>query len=228
MDRIGIIGAMELEVDILIDMLNVIEKRVVAGNAYYRGMLGAKEVIITCCGVGKINAASSTQILISEFKVDAIINTGIAGGLHSDIEVGHIVISKNVAHHDVSRTTKITCYPYREFFIADERLIEIALSVAKKDEVIKRIHHLGRIVSGERFINDDVTRNKIIDRFQPHCVEMEGSAIGHVAHINDVPFIVIRSISDKADSDALNSIEEFEDKAAKQSARFVWSMIEMI
>jgi len=101
MSRIGIIGAMDLEVRTLIKAMTVTEKKETAGNNYYIGQLFNKDIVVTCCGVGKVNAASSTQILISEYKVNNIINTGIAGGIHESVEVCDIVISQDVTHHDV-------------------------------------------------------------------------------------------------------------------------------
>lgn len=228
MHRIGIIGAMSLEVEMLIKSMTVKEKKECAGNMYYIGELFEKEIVVTCCGVGKVNAASSTQILISEFKVDCIINTGIAGGMHSAVEVCDVVISKDVTHHDVRIGQMKSCFPYQECFEANKDLVKVAVEVIEKEKIIKGNHHIGRIVSGESFIDNLELKEQINSAFSPHCVEMEGSAIGHVAYINRVPFVVIRSISDNADNEAMLSYDEFEKIAAQQSSKIVINMIKRL
>jgi adenosylhomocysteine nucleosidase len=222
---IGIIGAMQLEVDSLIEKMNVKEERIVAGNMFYRGVLEKQEVVVTCCDVGKVNAASSTQILISEFHVDAIVNTGIAGGMHQEVQVCDVVISSDVTHHDVRQAQMASCYPNQKYFKSDDRLIELAKNAIEENNLIKGQHHIGRIVSGECFVADHTLKQSIIDDHEPHCVEMEGSSIGHVAYINEVPFVIIRSISDNADSDATMSYEAFEKIAADQSSKIVLNML---
>lgn len=228
MSIIGIIGAMSLEVEMLIKSMTVKEKKECAGNMYYIGELFDKEIVVTSCGVGKVNAASSTQILISEFKVDCIINTGIAGGMHSAVEVCDLVISKDVTHHDVRPEQMKSCYPYQEYFESDSTLIRVAVEAIEKEKIINGNYHIGRIVSGESFIDNLELKEQITNAFNPHCVEMEGSAIGHVAYINKIPFVVIRSISDNADNEATLSYDEFERIAAEQSSRIVINIIEKL
>lgn len=222
---IGIIGAMQLEVDLLIEEMTIQDERVVAGNKFYTGKLKNQQVVVTCCGVGKVNAASSTQILISEFDVDTIINTGIAGGMHQDVKVCDVVISSDVTHHDVNKMQMANCYPHQTYFKSDHRLIELAKNAIEKDRLLKGQHHIGRIVSGECFVADKELKEKIIKDHEPYCVEMEGAAIGHVAYINQIPFVIIRSISDNADSEATMSYETFETVAAEQSSKIVLNML---
>lgn len=228
MKKIGIIGAMDVEIEILINRIMIERKEMIAGFKFFSGNMDDKEIIITSCGGGKVNAAACTQVLIDRFNVDCIINTGIAGGLHESVKICDVVISSNVTHHDVRKRQMESCFPYKEYFEADEKLIEYAIKSCELHHSKEWNYYVGRIVSGESFIEDsEIKKNLIID-YSPHCVEMEGSAIGHVAHINDVPFVVIRSISDNADDDATMTYREFEAIAADKSAEIVLSMIEMI
>ncbi len=227
MSLIGIIGAMSLEIDLLIDAITITEEKSIAGNTYYIGHINDKNIVLTCCGVGKVNAASSAQILISEFKVNGIINTGIAGGMHHSVNVCDIIVSSDVTHHDVRPEQMQSCYPYVKSFQSDEKLAEAAIESIKAIQLDGK-YHIGRIVSGESFISDLNIKEEIMSKFDPHCVEMEGSAIGHVAHINKVPFVIIRSISDNADEEATVSYEEFEKNTAEQSSKVVIKMMNYI
>ncbi|MEI6856300.1 5'-methylthioadenosine/adenosylhomocysteine nucleosidase [Psychrilyobacter sp.] len=228
MQRIGIIGAMNIEVELLLGNIELQRKEKIAGFVFYVGKLYGKDVVITSCGIGKVNAASCTQVLIDRFGIDGIINTGIAGGLHKDVEVCDIVISSNVTHHDVRKKQMKNWFPHQEYFEGDRELIEAAEKAFENSDVITSSYHLGRIVSGECFVDDTKLKEQIIKGYSPHCVEMEGSAIGHVSHINDVPFVVIRSISDKADGKATISYEKFEKITAQNSATIVMNMMKIL
>jgi len=228
MKKIGIIGAMDIEVKLLLDNMKSLRKEKTGGFLYYMGELCGKDVVITSCGVGKVNAASCTQTLINKFGVDGIINTGIAGGLHEDVEVCDVVISSNVTHHDVRKKQMKNWFPHQEYFEGDRKLIETAEKAFKNSEIINSSCHLGRIVSGECFVDDTQLKEQIMKEYSPHCVEMEGAAIGHVAHINDLPFVVIRSISDKADGEATMSYKKFEQITAQNAATIVMNMMKVL
>lgn len=228
MDHIGIMGAMNVEIQNIQDKMENVKEENIAGFSFYVGRIGEKNVVLTCCGVGKVNAAACTQILIDRFGVNCIINTGVAGGLYSDIKTCDIVISTDVTHHDVSKNQLKTLFPFKEHFESDKYLVEIAIKSCEMNKIEGWNYYLGRIVSGECFVNDGVLKKRIIEEYSPYCVEMEGAAIGHVAYLNNVPFVVIRSISDKADENASMSYESFEKVAASQSAKIVLSMIDMI
>ena len=219
MNRIGIIGAMQIEIDLLLEKLVVQEEQIIAGMPFYVGEFMGTEVIVTRCGVGKVNAAACTQTLIHKFDVDAIINTGVAGGLHLDVKVGDIVISTNVTHHDVSKTQMKNLFPFQEEFIASKELVELARIAC---------NHEGRIVSGECFVEDSNLKAKLIDEYAPHCTEMEGAAIGHVAYINEVPFLVMRCISDSADDEAQISYDDFAKTAANYCSEIIVEMLKNI
>lgn len=221
--RIGIIGAMQLEIEELLNKLVNKTESLSANNKYYIGTLSGADVVITSCGVGKVNAASCTQILISEYKVDCVINTGIAGSINDNVKIGDVVISDNVVHHDVRPSQLLRFYPFEEVFKADDQLVKISLEVLEDNKELR--HHVGRIVSGESFIDCSIEKSKIKNTFEPLCVEMEGSAIGHVAYANQIPFLIIRSISDNADDNATVNYEQFELHTAKQSANLLDKII---
>ncbi|WBW95665.1 5'-methylthioadenosine/adenosylhomocysteine nucleosidase [Oceanirhabdus sp. W0125-5] len=228
MSIIGIIGAMDLEIELLKNNMSLIKEENIAGFNYYNGTIEGKDIVLCGCGVGKVNAASCTQILIDRFNVDCVINTGIAGGMHSDVKVCDVIVSQDVSYHDVRKQQMMSCFPFKEYFEGDKKLIESALRACELTKNEEWNYHLGRVVSGECFVSDSVLKKKIIEEYSPHCVEMEGAAIGHVAHINNIPFVVIRSISDNADDDASISYEEFETISAEHSATIVLNMIKNI
>lgn len=225
---IAIIGAMKVEIELLKSNMNLIRQENISGFDCYIGDINGKKVVLVCCGCGKVNAASCTQMLIDKFNVDYIINTGIAGGLNPDVKVCDIVISRDVTYHDVSKKQMKNLFPFKEYFLGDQKLIDLALKACKSVKDHRLNYHLGRIVTGEYFVSDNNLKQKIIDSYSPYCVEMEGAAIGHVAFINNIPFVVIRAISDNADNEATISYEQFERIAAENSAIIVLNMIKMI
>ncbi|MGG5737082.1 MULTISPECIES: 5'-methylthioadenosine/adenosylhomocysteine nucleosidase [Bacillus cereus group] len=227
MNRIGIIGAMQIEIDLLLEKLHIKEEHTIAGMPFYKGNYMDTEIIITRCGVGKVNAAACTQILINKFDVDTIINTGVAGGLHPDVKVGDLVISTNVTHHDVSKNQMKNLFPFQESFIASKELRELAREACNSSSLNVPVHE-GRIVSGECFVEDSKLKEQLVTEYAPHCTEMEGAAIGHVAHINDIPFLVIRSISDSADDEAQVSYEDFAKTAANYCSEIIVEMLKHI
>ncbi|MGZ4112259.1 MAG: 5'-methylthioadenosine/adenosylhomocysteine nucleosidase [Tumebacillaceae bacterium] len=227
MKRIGIIGAMQIEIDLILDRLVVNEEHLVAGFPFYLGTLHGKEIVLTRCGVGKVNSASCTQILIDRFHVDCIINTGIAGSLHNEIGIGDVVISSDVTHHDVRKAQMKNLFPFQESFLADHDLIELAKKTCESS-ALKPTYHCGRIISGECFVEDRQRKEALISEYAPACVEMEGSSVGHVAYINNIPFLILRCISDHADEEATISYDNFEKMAGNQSSTILLEMIKNI
>ncbi|MBE7123858.1 5'-methylthioadenosine/adenosylhomocysteine nucleosidase [Bacillus cereus] len=227
MNRIGIVGAMQIEIDLLLEKLHIKEEHTVANMPFYKGEFMGTEIIITRCGVGKVNAAACTQILISKFDVDTIINTGVAGGLHPDVKVGDLVISTNVTHHDVNKNQMKNLFPFQEEFIACEKLRELARKACNSSSLNINVHE-GRIVSGEYFVEDSKLKEQLVTKYTPHCTEMEGAAIGHVAYINDVPFLVMRCISDSADDEAQVSYDDFAKTAANYCSEIIVEMLKHI
>lgn len=232
MKRIGIIGAMDLEVEHLkgeMQISRIVDK---AGMEFYTGILKGVDVVIVRSGIGKVNAGLCAQILADVFQVTHIINTGVAGSLNAKLDIGDILISKDALYHDMD--VRIFGYQLGEVpqmgcreFKADKAMIEAAVSSCK--EVNPDIHvEVGRILSGDQFISDKAKKETLIADFQGDCTEMEGAAIAHSAYLNKIPFVIIRAISDKADDSAEMDYPTFEREAAKHSAKLVEHMITLL
>ncbi|MDN5317413.1 MAG: adenosylhomocysteine nucleosidase [Thermoanaerobacterium sp.] len=232
MNKIGLIGAMEEEIDILKQFISNIEIINRADMVFYKGILNnGLDTVLVRSGIGKVNAAIAAQILISEFNVDCIINTGVAGGIKSGINVGDIVISSDAIEHDFDTTAfgdELGVIPRMKtsIFKADKCLIDIALKAANDN--IEGKAYVGRIVSGDRFISSKEEARRLGQQFCAYAVEMEGAAIAHTAYLNDIPFVIIRSISDNADGNATSDFNLFVKKASIVSSNIVKEMINMI
>lgn len=232
MNKIAIIGAMELEVEELKRKLAVSQVVKKAGMEFFEGALNGANVVIVRSGVGKVNAALCVQILVDLFQVTHIINTGVAGSLNASLDIGDILISKDALHHDVDATIfgyqpgEVPQLGLREF-PADERLGQLAKEACEK--VNPDIHAvLGRVLSGDQFIADNATKKRLIQLYHGDCAEMEGASIAHGAYLNEVPFVIIRAISDKADDSSQVEYPVFEKAAAIHSARLVEELVQLI
>ena len=229
MTKLGIIGAMDVEVQTLkenIENLTVTEK---AGTEYYEGTLLGMPVVVVKCGIGKVNAAIGTQILCDCFDVTAIVNTGIAGSLCAQQNIGDMVVSSDVWHHDFDCVAfgypmcRIPGMP--QSFAADEKLIALAQQAAEQTGSTVRI---GRIASGDQFVADPQLKEQITQRTQALCTEMEGAAIAQTAYRNGVPFVILRCISDKADNSAEMDYPAFEAMAAQRCAKVAMSLAQAL
>lgn len=232
MSKIGIIGAMELEVESLKEEMTVSRVEKKAGMEFFEGTLSGTSVVIVRSGVGKVNAALCVQLLADLFQVTHIINTGVAGSLNAKLDIGDILISTDALHHDVDATIfgyqpgEVPQLGVREF-PADRRMAELAKAACEK--VNPDIHAvLGRVVSGDQFISSKEVKNRLIQQFAGDCAEMEGAAIAHGAYLNEIPFVIIRAISDKADDSSEVEYPVFEAAAAKHSAALVKEMVRSI
>lgn len=232
MKKVGIIGAMELEVEELKSKMEIIRKEEKASMEFLEGMLNGTDVVIVRSGIGKVNAALCTQILCDLFAVTHIINTGVAGSLKNEINIGDIVVSADALHHDVD--VRVFGYPLGEVpqmgclaFPADEKLTNLAVECCKEVNTDISVYS-GRVVSGDQFISDKQVKDNIISNFGGFCVEMEGASIAHAAYLNKVPFVIIRAISDKADDSAEMDYPTFEKAAAVHSAALVEHMLPLI
>lgn len=223
---------MELEVEALkeqMDVKNILEK---ASMKFYEGTLRGKDVVIVQCGIGKVNAGICVQILADLFQVDAVINTGVAGSLRAEINIGDIVVSTDACEHDMD----VTALGYKKgiipqmkesFFKADRQLVEAAIEVCREVNPDINVYE-GRVLSGDQFISGEEIKNKLIDLFDGSCTEMEGAAIAHAAFLNEIPYVVIRAISDKADGSAHMDYPEFERAAAAHSAKLVENLVKRL
>jgi adenosylhomocysteine nucleosidase len=226
--KIGIIGAMHEEVQILKNEMDVKGTFVKAKMEFYEGTLLGKDIVIVTSGIGKVNAAICTQILINEFDVKYVINVGIAGGLRKDIFPGDIVISDNLVQHDIDTTffgDKLGQVPRMDAFDfkCDSKLVEIALNSCNKIEQTTCVK--GRIISGDQFISEASKLNFLHDEFGAFACEMEGASIGQVCYLNDIPFVVIRSISDNAINGSHMDYEKFSELAIKNSVFILRDML---
>ncbi|MGN0432595.1 MAG: 5'-methylthioadenosine/adenosylhomocysteine nucleosidase [Lachnospiraceae bacterium] len=232
MSKIGIIGAMELEVEQLKSEMTITEIITKASMDFHVGTLNGVEVVIVRSGIGKVNAALCVQILSDLFEVTHIINTGVAGSLNAALDIGDILVSIDALHHDMDVTIfgyqlgEVPQMGFREFK-ADPAMIDAAVTSCK--EVNPDISvRTGRVVSGDQFISSKEVKEKLISVFHGDCAEMEGASIAHGAYLNKIPFVIIRAISDKADDSAEMDYPAFERAAAKHSARLVAHMIQKL
>lgn len=227
---IGVIGAMEVEIASLKEMMQDVKITRKASMEFYEGILENKKVVVVRSGIGKVNAAVCTQILVDLFQAEVIINTGIAGSLNNDINIGDIVVSTDVVHHDVDAVgfgyPKGQIPQMDEFsFQADEALRGLAVQVCR--EVNPEIEVFeGRIASGDQFISNQDVKDFISGTFGAYAAEMEGAAIAQAAYLNHVPFLIIRAISDKADGSAQVDYSVFEAKAVEHSVKLTHRMIQ--
>ena len=227
--KLGIVGAMEIEVADLISSLTESKRQVLAGMTFYEGKLAGVETVIVRSGVGKVNAAVCTQILIDRFGVEEILNTGVAGSLDAQINIGDFVISTDVVHHDVDACVfgyepgQVPQMPVVSF-PADETPAGLPLQTCREVNPDIGVWR-GRIASGDQFIADPAVKKRISDTFHASCAEMEGAAIAQTAWLNRVPFVILRAISDKADGSDQMDYPVFEEQAAHHSARLTLELI---
>ncbi len=222
--KIGIIGAMDVEVAGLIEFMENIKKETISSTVYYEGTLQGKNVVVAKCGVGKVHAAVCAQTMILKYKPDVIINTGVAGSLNSKLDIADLVISDNVVQHDMD--TSGIGDPIG--LISGVNLINIPCpkdlveQIEKSAKTIEDTNVIvGTIASGDQFICNQDKKDYIVRHFDALCAEMEGAAIGHVCYLNNVDFCIVRAISDKADGSAHMDFPTFAKIAAKKSTQLI-------
>lgn len=226
---IGIIGAMDEEVVSLKAKMESPEVSQCAGMTFYKGSLCGKDVVIVRSGIGKVNAAACAQTLILKYGVTALINTGIAGSLDNAIDIGDVVISTDAVQHDVD--AREFGYPIGEIprmdlvaYPTDKAMGELAKKANEEaNPNIKTF--MGRIATGDQFIASQEVKDNIVSNFKPMCAEMEGAAIAHVAHINEISCVIIRAISDKADNSASVDYPAFEKAAIAHSVSLMENLL---
>lgn len=227
---LGFIGAMDEEICGITAELSDVSVLLKAGLTFTRGSYKGKQVVVVKAGIGKVNAAMCTQLLIDNFKVDAVINTGIAGSLSNELNIGDIVLSTDAVEYDMDATA--FGYPLGQIpqlktfsFEASKELRELCKDLASKK--LGGISCLeGRILTGDRFVSSKDFKEMLISTFDGSCCEMEGAAIAHVCSLNSIPFLIIRAISDSADDSASMNYNDFEKLAANNSIALSLSLIE--
>lgn len=222
---LAIIGAMDEEVSRIKEEMQNVSIETKAGMEFYKGTLAGKDAVVVRCGIGKVNAGICTQILADCYHADCVINTGIAGSLQAKIDIGDIVLSEDTLQHDMDATG----FGYAEgviprmdtsVFKADSKLISLAKEACEKVNPEIGVH-VGRVVSGDQFISAKEKKNWLIEKFNGYCCEMEGAAIAQAAYLNNIPFLIVRAISDKADDSASMDYAEFEAKAITHSVNLM-------
>ena len=218
--KLGIIGAMEQEVETLLGLLENKKETVRTGSTYYEGTLDGLDVVVVQCGIGKVNAALCVQVLRDCYAVTHVVNTGIAGSLCAELDIGDLVISCDAMYHDVDcvhfgyTMGQMPGMPVT--YEADKKMMELAFAAA---EGVNPGHtRIGRVASGDQFVAQKSLKEKIIDVTGALCTEMEGAAIAQAAYRNGIPFVIIRAISDKADNSADMDYPTFERIAAHRCA----------
>ncbi len=229
---LGIIGAMDEEVAKIKEQMENVETQMVASMEFLKGTVKGHPVVVVRSGIGKVNAAMCTQILADLYHVDAVINTGIAGSLNADINIGDIVLSTDALEHDMDAVA--FGYPVGQIprmdtlsFQADTRLRKIAKETCERVNPEVTVFE-GRVVSGDQFISDKAKKEWLVENFAGYCTEMEGAAIAHAAYLNGIPFLIIRAISDKADDSASEDYPTFEAKAIEHSVRLLLALCEVL
>ncbi len=220
---IGIIGAMASEVDGLKAIMSQLDVNTISTVDFYKGKINDTDVVVAQAGVGKVNAALTAQTMILEFKVDVVINIGVAGGIADELRIGDIVVADRVCEHDMDTTplgdpagfiTGIDC-----IYMECDKSVSNLIMECTKELGYNSIY--GTIASGDVFVSTDEQRNKIRDVFNGAAAEMEGGAIGHVCTMNNVPFAVLRAMSDCANDDSKVDFPTFAAKAAENSIEII-------
>ena len=226
---IGIIGAMDEEVAMLKEKLTEVQVETKAAMDFYKGKLEGKDVVVVRSGIGKVNAAMCAQILADVYHADHVINTGIAGSLKAEINIGDIVLSTDALQHDMDAQA----FGYEPgqiprvdtlSFKADEKMIALAKECCEKVNPEIGVF-TGRVVSGDQFISDKEKKKWLTDTFAGYCTEMEGAAIAQVCYFNHIPFLIVRAISDKADDSAYMDYPTFEAQAIRHSVNLMAEML---
>jgi adenosylhomocysteine nucleosidase len=227
-EKIALIGAMNEEIELLVSRMEQVKESSKAGVTYREGLFLGKQVVVCKSGVGKVNAAVTTQILIDRFAVEAVIFTGVAGALDPELNIGDIVVSSECMQHDMDVTALgfprgVIPYQEKSIFAADSGLR--ALAVASGKTLFDGRVTQGRVLSGDQFIASREVVSQLHSELQGICTEMEGAAVAQVCSMNEIPYVVIRSMSDKADGSAHMNFEEFTKLASEHSYKIVEDMI---
>jgi len=226
---VGVVSAMEEEIALYRDRCSIRHSVTWAGPEVLEARHEGHDVVLVRSGVGKVNAAMTTQFLLDEFGVDVVLCTGSAGALHDGIEIGDIVVGEDCLQHDLH--VKPLGLPRGQIpfsdlrvFESDPSLVERAMTVELPDHTV----HTGRILTGDSFLHDADARTALRDGLGGACVEMEGAAVGHVCTVHDVPFLVVRAISDRADGTSNVDFQSFLEEASRSSARIVLHLLALL
>ena len=228
--KLGIIAAMDIEAEQLVAAMKDAKKETVSGIEFTSGKLGNADAVIAVCGIGKVFAALCAEAMILRYQPDVVVNTGIGGALSGKLKIGDIVISTGVVHHDLDTTPLGTPYGHiaeldKIVLPAKESLVKIISAVCEK----LGISYLpGTVASGDQFVATKERKDFIVAQFDAVACEMEGAAIGHVCYVNQVPFVILRAISDGANEDAQMDYPTFRKIAAEKGAKLMLALTEVL
>lgn len=230
MKTVGIIGAMEEELEYISQAVQVVAKKEIAGMLFSVGKAGDKGVVLVQSGIGKVNAAICTQILIDSFAVDEVISMGVAGAVSPELSLGDLVISSDAVEHDMDTTAfgdPVGIIPRMDesYFKADPELVAAAEAAA---QALEMRYFLGRVGSGDQFVSSPKDKERIGRLVQATCVEMEGAAIAHACYLNHIPYVILRAISDMADGGAEVQYEDFMKDAARRAGLLIEEMLKRL
>ncbi len=233
MKLVGIIGAMEEEVMMLREQMTVTNVRSIAHTEYIRGSLSGREIVLAKSGIGKVNAAVCSQVMIDIFRVDALINLGVAGAISPELDICDVVISRDFIQHDVDAAA----FGYSKgeipqmdtsVFKADTHLIHLVEKASDVLDIKTRVL-TGRVLGGDRFISKNEDREELYQTYAGDCAELEGgAAIAQVCYLNRIPFIAVRSITDRANSTAEMDFNEFTRQAALNSSKLLLRLLTLL
>lgn len=230
MKKIGIIAAMNEEMQEIKNIMNNIKENAIYGLNFFEGNISEKECVLVECGIGKVNAARTTQILIDNYDIEYVVNIGTAGGVYEKLNVTDIVIAENLVQYDFD----ITAFGHEKGYItgvgkyinSNKELVE------KCNEVIKGLNkendyniYVGTVASGDTFCTDKNIAHSLYEEFNAICVEMEGAAIGQTCMLDNIPFIVIRSISDTPNGNNNITFDEYLKISSKRGAEFLKKLL---
>lgn len=227
--KIGIIGAMDVEVASLKEKMVISRTETYANMTFCEGTLGKTSVVIVKSGICKVNAAMCVQLLVDHFEVTHIINTGVAGSLDNAINIGDIVVSTDAQYHDVNATV----FGYQKGEVPQMGIVAFPADPGLRAAAVRAVGHAapdvavfeGQVLSGDQFISTRARKEELMRDFHGKCAEMEGAAIAQASYANKIPYVIIRAISDKADESVEESYDAFEAKAAVHCANIVEYMV---
>lgn len=225
---IGIIGAMECEIAYIKDNMNVKATYKKAQMEFYSGVFLLRDIVVVRSGIGKVNASICTQILIDDYKVDVVINVGVAGGILNDICLGDVVVAMDLVQHDVDGSIcnyKLGQVPQLKVFSFECSKELVNKTIAVNSDIKEFTIHRGRIITGDQIISSTDKIRFFREQFDPHAVEMESAAIGQTCYLNEVPFLIIRGISDKADEELNTIYDDYEKIAINNSVRVLTNLL---
>ena len=226
---IAILSALAEELERYLEACVIEQTQVQAGLRIHEARHEGHELVLVRSGVGKVNAALCTQVLADRYALDAVLCTGTAGALHNGLDVGDIVVAEDCVQHDVH--VEFLDLPRGQIPFSDLRFFTASPALVRRARQVPLEHHTiraGRVCTGDTFVQDAAARADIHTSLEGDCVEMEGAAVGQVCTLNELPFLLVRAISDRADGRSDVDFQAFLQEAADASAHLVLHLLEVL